>query len=417
MLLLRRLFFSFAFLGWSVLGAGCVTLPWIGKKAPPPTPPADSMVLRGGDGRTGKAEAAIDPNDPAYVDLEAARKLHQEGKHREAERAFHKLAENNKNPMPILEEARYYEAESQRLQGDYRNAEATYKRLMKDFRTGRYTDQANRRLFDIANYWLDDTRELMAAYEEKREGKRFFVFPTSFMHFGKDKPFLDTEGHAVQAMEEVRLNDINGPLGEKALFYLATVKFFREDYREADYYYTQLYQNYPNSALAPKAVKQAIVCKQIVNGGSEYDTRTLVDAQKLLDTAQRAYPSLANKEDEWIRRQLTAINLQQADRDLKIADFYKRTGHNGSAYFYYELVKRRYPGTSYYKEAVARMDELKTGVEQERRQMQQQPGGNTGMLAGFWNMMRGQGSPDPAVPTPPSPSAVVPAGFSNEPKP
>jgi len=41
-----------------------------------------------------------------------------------------------------------------------------------------------------------------------------------------------------------------------------------------------------------------------------------------------------SKDQEWISRQLVGINLQQADRDFNIAEYYRRVGHPGSAYFY-----------------------------------------------------------------------------------
>ena len=118
--------------------------------------------------------------------------------------------------MPIASEARYYEAECQRQTNDFRSAAATYKRLLKDFPHCQYTDQANRRLFDIASYWLNDTRTQMAAYEDKREGKRWFVWPR-FISFAKEKPLLDREGRAIEKLEQVRYNDINGPLADKVV--------------------------------------------------------------------------------------------------------------------------------------------------------------------------------------------------------
>jgi hypothetical protein len=69
-----------------------------------------------------------------------------------------------------------------------------------------------------------------------------------------------------------------------------------------------------------------------------------------------------------VRNQLLSINVQQAERDLKIAEFYQRTGHPGAAYFYFELVCRRYPRTSYAETAAKRKDELRVKVEQEQKQ-------------------------------------------------
>ena len=338
---------------WLVcLVTGCATaswdwLPWKKNDAAPPTTLQDTA-----SSRDRVADSALE------ADMDAARQMFQQKEYRKAEVVFHKIAGNKKAPLNIIDEALYHEGECQRLQNNLRDAEGTLRKYVKEFRvSGQYVESANRRLFDIANYWLDDTRQQMAAWEEKREGKRWFIMPSSYIHFTRDKPLLDMEGHALQLLEDVGLNDIRGSirtvdggpsLGERALFFLATVKFYREDYREADYYYSQVYENHPNSTLASKAIKQSIICKQIMNGGTAYDTRALEESRKLIDRYQGGYPEW-NKDREWLTRQLGSIHLQQADRDLKIGEFYRRTGHPGSAYFYYELVRRRYPNTDYAK--------------------------------------------------------------------
>jgi len=364
---------------WLVcLMTGCATasswdwLPW--KKsdtaADKAAAPKDSFVMRGtGLERDRAADSAME------TELEGARRQFQNKEYRKAEAAFHKIANAKKGPLNLMDEALYYEAECQRLQNNFRSAEGTFRKYVKEFRVnGQFVEQANRRLFDIANYWLDDTRKQMAAWEEKREGKRWFVAPSSYFHVSQDKPFADMEGHALTLLEEVGLTDIRGSIrnvdggpsiGERALFFLATVKFFREDYREADYYYSQLYENHPNSTLAPKAIKQSVICKQVMNGGTAYDTRGVEESRKLIDRFQSAYPEWT-KDRDWLTRQLGSIHLQQADRDYKIGEFYRRTGHPGSAYFYYELVRRRYPNTDYAKKAEDQMRELRGLAERDQ---------------------------------------------------
>lgn len=359
------------------------------KREEVPDSPKDSMVMRG-DG-VEKDRYGLDPK--AQADLDGARRHFQNKEYDKAEPIFHHIAKAKKLPLPVVEEALYYEGESQRLQNNYREAEATFKSYLKRFGHGQFAEQVNRKLFDIANYWLDDTRKQMQAYEEQREGKRMLVMPAAFVNWGKDKPTFDTEGHALGILEEVRLNDIRGPMGEKALFYMATVKFFREDYKDADYYYTQLFENYPNSNLAPKAIKQAIICKQLCSGGTCYDTRVLQECRKIIDTYVRAYPQLAN-DAAWIDTQLKSINIQQADRDFNIAEFYRRTGHPGSAYFYYELVRRRYPNTDYSAKATERMNEIRGAAQSE------QEGGSGGMRRFFGLPENNDGGGTPSASTP-----------------
>lgn len=317
------------------------------------------LVLRDGELQTEQRK------DGVYGQLEAGKQLYQQEKFSDAFKVFSSIAKGKKNPAVVVEEALFYKAECEYHEGNYRDAKTNYIKLLHDFRqTGRYQAQAAQRLFDIANYWLDDTRREI----QQSEDERWFVRPANYVSFSRNKPFLDVEGHALQALDEVRLNDISGPLGEKSLFFIATVKFHRKDYNNADYYYSQLYENFPNSPLAPKAVKQAILCKQLVVHGAVYDNRSIEEARKLVDTAARAFPEVNKGDEQFLERQLVAISQQQAERDYQVAEFYRRTGHPGSAYFYYELVRRRYPNTKLAEKAVAQMTEIRSNAQERHEE-------------------------------------------------
>src|SRR5205823_846346 len=131
-----------------------------------------------------------------------------------------------------------------------------------------HREQATQHMFDIANYWLDDTRQEMRETREKQEGKRWYV-PPHFLSFERSKPLLDREGRAIEKLEQVRYHDINGPLADKALFMSGSVKFFDEDYKEAAFLFSQIAERHPRSDLAPKAIELAIICKNLSTGGSD----------------------------------------------------------------------------------------------------------------------------------------------------
>ncbi len=81
--------------------------------------------------------------------------------------------------------------------------------------------------------------------------------------------------------------------------------------------------------------------------------------QQLDESKKRALQSL-----------LTSISAQQAEKDFQMAEFWRRTGHPGSAYFYYEIVRRRYPDpnpNSAASRATQRMLEIRAKMEQEQR--------------------------------------------------
>ncbi len=330
------------------------------KPPPPPPGPAESLVLRGDKLEPEK----VPEKGTAAGDLAGAEELYRNGEYKKAERVFHYIAENKKNPPAVAEEARFYEAECLRRQGRYPKAKDTYNKMLSDFPSGQFREQAVAHMFEISNYWLDDTRRDMDLEKEKEQGKRWVIWP-QLCHFETAKPFFDEEGRALEALEQVRYNDMTGPLADKSLFLAGSVKFFRQDYKEADHYFSQVVDMHPNSPFAPQALELAIISKHLSTGGSDYDGRKVAEARKLVDTAWRNYPELVKNKSDFLERQLVGITFQQAEKDYKIAEFYRRTGHPCAAYFYYEIVRRRYPGTKFADQATERMLELRAKVEKE----------------------------------------------------
>src|SRR5262249_23218816 len=118
-----------------------------------------------------------------------------------------------------------------------------------------------------------------------------------------------------------------------------------------------------------------IQCKHLSTGGSDYDGRKTAEARKMVTAALYTYPQLGNDKEmrAYLENQMGSINVQQAEKEFKMAEFYRTTGHPGSAYFYYELVRRRYPGTKYAKLAEERWNELRAKIEQEQSSQAQPP--------------------------------------------
>jgi outer membrane protein assembly factor BamD (BamD/ComL family) len=237
--------------------------------------------------------------------------------------------------------------------------------MLTDFPSGAYREQAIMHMYEIANYWLEDTRKEMMEREEQAQGKRMVVWP-EYVHFETPKPFMDEEGRALEKLEQVRYNAMTGPLADKALFLAGRVKLFRQDYKEAEHYFSQLVEMHKNSPFAPQALELAIICKQLSTGGPEYDGRKLVEARKLVDTALRSYPELANNKTDFLERQIGSITLQQAAKEYNGAEHYRRTGHPCSAYFCYQVIRMRYPGTKYFDLATERMQELHAKLEKQK---------------------------------------------------
>ena len=342
---------------------GCTWDRWNLFTPPPaPPPPAESLILRGD-----KLEADTSlKSSKGAAELAGAQDLYRKGELARAEKIFRGIADNTKNSPPVAEEARFYEAECLRRQKKYPRAADVYHKMLIDFPSGAFREQGVQHMFEIANYWLEDTRKEMQEIKEEKEGKRWVVWPEWFHPTDPTKPFFDEEGRAVEKLEQVRYNGMMGPLADKALFLTGSIKFYHKDYKDAQHCYSLLVDFYPNSPLASQAIKLAIISKQLCPGGPDYDGRTIAEARKLVDAAFRNYPELASKESDFLNRQLFNITVQEAEKDYHIAQFYERTGKACSAYFCYEIVRRRYPGTKYFNLATERMNELRAKVEKEQ---------------------------------------------------
>ncbi len=319
---------------------------------------SDKVVLAGGhDGTSAQSNA----------EFQQGMQLFAREDYPKAQSAFYQLARKKSTTPDVAEACLFYEAECYRMQEQYPKAAEIYSQMIKEYSRRTHHHDALQRMFDIANYWLNDTRDVLRRTQEAGQpGKSRFVMPVSFVHWDKRKPMWDMEGRALKLLEQVYINDIGGPLSEQALFYLGSVNMLRGHYADADHYFFQIVEYHRDGERAPQAIQLAMMCKKLSTGGPDYDGRKLAEARDLIHKALQAYPELRRNQGDFLRNELIAINMQQADSDLQVADFYLRTGHPASALFYYEIVRRRYPNTKHADIATNRMNQIRDKVDQER---------------------------------------------------
>lgn len=287
-------------------------------------------------------------DDPrAQEKLAAAEQQFAEGQYARAMDKFRELADNQGNPTDLAERARFMQAECRRMRGQYPEAVDTYHKLLQDFPTGPHRREACLRMYEIADYWLDDFRDEL----ERRSGEQGVLRwkPRWPNPFDRTRPFLDQEGRTLEALERIHTQDVTGPTADKALFWCGYVNFIRGNFQEADHFFSMLVDMHKESPLRPQAIAFAIQAKNNATGGPVYDTRKCAEALQLVHLAEASVPELTQNPEmaDRLTRAKFAIRSQQAEKDFRTAEYYERTGHPGSAVFYYELVRRRYAGTKY----------------------------------------------------------------------
>lgn len=296
----------------------------------------------------------------------AAEQLYADGEYARAQSAFRDIADNQYNPADLAEHARFMQAECRLMRRQYPEAVDTYHRLLKDFPTGAHRRESCARIFEVCDYWLDDFREELQ--QRADEGGVLRWRPAWKNPFDPTKPWVGQEGRTLEALEHVHTHDMVGPTADKALFWCGYVNYVRGEFQEADHFFSMLVEMHKDSPLRPQAIAYAIQAKNNSTGGSEYDGRKCAEALQLVHTAEASVPELTQVPAmaEKLTRARVAIRYQQAEKDFKTAEYYERTGHPGSAVFYYELVRRRYAGTRYADLADGRKEHLMAAMRDGR---------------------------------------------------
>ncbi len=148
------------------------------------------------------------------------------------------------------------------------------------------------------------------------------------------------------------------PEGDLVLFLDGSTHFFRGEYRAAAGVFDRLGKRHPDSRLAPKAAALAVLARQLAEGDATDSRRKAAAGRAQINAALRLPASPAAQPRDGSGRPISDPRAREAERDFHVAEFYRRTGHPGSACFYYELVSRRYPGTPFAAKAAERLRAL-----------------------------------------------------------
>ena len=347
--------------GWFRFALGAITLPLLLSSLGCSTPIGGKKSKSFRDRVYESLQSTLNSSyqDPLAAEKMAeAEELFASQRYAEARKLFGQLADNKYNPGQMLEKARFLEAESARLQSLYPEAVATYHKYLQDHIGGVYSRQAADRMYAIAEIWLKDT---MKDLDEAKAGKSFIALPKMPNFSDPTKPKLDQEGQLVKTLENIAEGAPHAECAEKAMFWAGYIHYSRGRYEDADHYFSTLAEQYKDSPLRAEAVRYAIDAKNRSVGGPWYDGQKSAEALQLVHNLEASQPEYRKEgeKQEWITKQKLSIREGQAERDFESAEYFRRTDRLGSAYFYYELVKRRYPGTQFSDRAIKRLEEIK----------------------------------------------------------
>ena len=286
------------------------------------------------------------PNEPiARKALADGDSLYRDRKYKEAI-AKYKVAIDRWPDSVIEEDALWQLAECWFFTDQYPKAEDCYDELVKKYANSRYLDRIAQRQFVIAQYWI--------GLDQKHN------YPTIVPNLvDRSRPIFDTRGRAIKAFDHVRINDPRGALADDSIMAQANAHFLDRQWLDADYFYSLLRSEYPDSDFLLQAHLLGLQAKLRAYQGPGYEGGILNEAEVLADQTLVQFPDqLTGDEAERIQSTRAAIAAQQANRHWSRAEFYAKGKHYSSARIYYALIARDYPKTMLAQQARDRLDSI-----------------------------------------------------------
>lgn len=275
-----------------------------------------------------RAKRLYQEGDGLFKQAESQSKKDSVKSYRAAARLFEKAGEAA--PGSALEQdALYMQGESLFFADRLNEATESYQKLQKEFPRSRHNDRVAGRLFTISRYWIDTV---------KADDGGWFKFNFT----DAKRPRLDTDGHAIRVLDQIRYDDPTGQLADDATMAAAAEFIRQEKYDRADEFLTDLRETFTDSNHLFLSHLLGIRCKLEVYAGPKYSGLVLEEADKLVKQTRQRFPGQLQdpKYGDLLARAAAEISFLRAERLAYRADYReKRKEYGAAAYYYRELLK------------------------------------------------------------------------------
>lgn len=154
---------------------------------------------------------------------------------------------------------------------------------------------------------------------------------------------LSGEDLAFQILDQISADHPDSRYAEFAIKTKADYLFRTGEHALAQMEYDRLQRDHPRSQYHSLAMARSAESTLAGFAGVNYDTTPLVEAIERYDEYRVAYPTAAKRDE--VDLVLDGIRETRAEKGFLIGRYYERTQHTRSAVFYYQLVRKDWPGT------------------------------------------------------------------------
>lgn len=259
--------------------------------------------------------------------------LVQDGRTEEVKKALASLKEDFPGVAgPDLDV--FMEAEVLFSEGKFTKAVRAYDRLLTDYPSSRLYEAALEREFAIATAFLGG---------EKKQVLKFF----------KIRGY--SEGEKVMGRIGDRAGD--APIGVRARVAVVESLEKRGKFEDAYHEWSEISSRWPTGQMGRDSLLGMARCKHAAYRGPNYSISNLISARSYYENFRQRYPREAKSFD--IAGKLRQIEEQQAYKQFSTGEYYKKSGNDVSARFYYEMVLEEWPesvAAKMAKEAISEAD-------------------------------------------------------------
>jgi len=227
---------------------------------------------------------------------------------------------------PQREEALLLAGQAELQRGRYYQAFEWFDRLLDEFPAGRFFNRAIDREYQIAEAFLSGKKRILLGF-----------LP------------LPAREEGLSILERIVEHAPGSPAAEKALLRIADDHYQHREYAEAVSTYETFLASFGDSPNAAVAMLRAAQATYASFRGVAYDITPLIDAQQRYRALSERFPVTA--ESAGVRQTLLEIRETRAKKLFQTGSFYGRIGRPGPQRFYYQLLAREYPQTTWAEKA------------------------------------------------------------------
>ncbi len=247
--------------------------------------------------------------------------------------------------------------------GKAKKANKTAKKWIKNNPDSPYMDQAlflkaqaqfDRKLYYQSFLDLEDllneygtSKLFVPALEKEVEIAKLFLAGKKRKVWGFIPASARTE--AIEILDIVAEHWPGSELAATALMIQADYYFQKDRFTEAQQTYQVVVDQYSKSQYYQTALRLNAESSHAIYQGYYYDGSSLEDARFRYLQYQARFPEDAARIG--VDQRLTRIHWQQAQKEYKIADFYRRTKKYNSAKYYCQSIMKRWPDTEWAQKA------------------------------------------------------------------